>query len=159
MAGRRPWEAGAMNMLRLIPAALIALMPQTAGAEAVFDPPTGLRVAAYRAPVPDSVPGGRVVGADEVAAMAAGGALLIDAMAAPGHALTPKTHGSSPNRTGPSPRPLAARDRARPPGPADRGGAARLACGLRPGAACGPVLQDRLLDELECSAAPGGSGP
>ena len=79
-----------MNMLRLIPAALIALMPQTAGAEEVFDPATGLRVAAYRAPVSDSVPGGRVVGADEVAAMAAEGALLIDAMAAPGHALTPE---------------------------------------------------------------------
>lgn len=77
-----------MDMLRLIPAALIALMPPAAGAEQVFDPATGLRIAAYRAPVPDSVPGGRVVDADTVARMAAGGALLIDAMAAPGHRIT-----------------------------------------------------------------------
>lgn len=74
-----------MNMLRLIPAALTALMPPPAGAEGVFDPATGLRIAAYRAPVPDSVPGGRVVDAETVARMAADDALLIDAMAAPGH--------------------------------------------------------------------------
>lgn len=78
-----------MNMLRLIPAALIALMPPAAGAEGVFDAATGLRIAAYRAPVPDSVPGGRVVEAAAVEAMAADGALLIDAMAAPGHSVSP----------------------------------------------------------------------
>lgn len=76
-------------MLRLIPAALIALMPQLAGAEQVFDPATGLRIAAYRAPVPDSVPGGHLVDAATVAELAADGALLIDAMAAPGHSVSP----------------------------------------------------------------------
>ncbi|WP_295045037.1 rhodanese-like domain-containing protein [uncultured Paracoccus sp.] len=76
-----------MKMPRLIPAALIALMPHAAGAEQVFDPASGLRIAAYRAPVPDSVPGGRVVDAQGVAALADRGALLIDAMAAPGHAI------------------------------------------------------------------------
>lgn len=76
-------------MLRLIPAALIALMPQLAGAEQVFDPATGLRIAAYRAPVPDSVPGGHLVDAATVAELAADGALLIDAMAAPGHVIAP----------------------------------------------------------------------
>ncbi|WP_207100206.1 rhodanese-like domain-containing protein [Paracoccus shandongensis] len=74
-------------MPRLITAALIALMPPPAGAEGVFDAATGLRIAAYRAPVPDSVPGGRVVDAATVAAMAADGAVLIDAMAAPGHSI------------------------------------------------------------------------
>lgn len=78
-----------MNMPRLIPAALIALMPLAAGAEQVFDPATGLRIGAYRAPVPDQVPGGRVVDTGTVAAMAEAGALLIDAMAAPGHAIAP----------------------------------------------------------------------
>lgn len=78
-----------MSLPRLIPAALIALMPPVAGAEQVFDAATGLRIAAYRAPVPDSVPGGRVVDARTVADMAAGGAILIDAMAAPGHSIAP----------------------------------------------------------------------
>lgn len=78
-----------MKPPRLILAALIALMPVTAAAEQVFDPASGLRIAAYRAPVPGSVPGGRVVDADTVAAMGAGGALLIDVMAAPGHSIAP----------------------------------------------------------------------
>lgn len=78
-----------MNLPCLIPAALIALIPAFVAAEQVFDPATGLRIAAYRAPVSGSVPGGRVVDADTVAAMAANGALLIDAMAAPGHSIAP----------------------------------------------------------------------
>lgn len=78
-----------MNIPRLIPAALIALTPPTAGAEAVFDATTGLRIGAYRAPVPDRVPGGRVVDAQTVAGLVADGALLIDAMAAPGHGIAP----------------------------------------------------------------------
>lgn len=83
-----------MNMLRLIPAALMTLMPLTSGAEtpapaALFDPATGLRIDAYRAPVPDHVPGGQVIDAAQVGALATSGALLIDAMAAPGHAFAP----------------------------------------------------------------------
>ncbi|MDQ1901494.1 PQQ-dependent catabolism-associated CXXCW motif protein [Paracoccus sp. WLY502] len=77
-----------MSLPRLIPAALIALMPLAAGAEQAFDATTGPRIADYRAPVPGSVPGCRVPDAETVAAMTGGGALLIDAMAAPGHAIT-----------------------------------------------------------------------
>ena len=83
-------EAEAMTEFRLISrAALVALMPLAGLAEPVagslFDQVSGLRIAAYRAPLPDTVPGGRVVGADQVAALARGGALLIDTLPAPGH--------------------------------------------------------------------------
>lgn len=70
-------------------AALAVLTPLTGTAEpapeALFDPATGLRIAAYRSPVPDTVPGARTVNAAQVAALTASGALLIDALPAPGH--------------------------------------------------------------------------
>lgn len=82
-------------------AALAVMMALPAGAGGLFDPATGLRIDAYRAPVPDHVPGGRVMAAADVAA--ADGALLIDALPAPGHRIlpdgtwiTPETHDTLP---------------------------------------------------------------
>lgn len=60
-----------------------------AAAEGPFDPATGLRIDAYRAPVPDHVPGGRTLDAAAVADAVAVGALLIDALPAPGHRILP----------------------------------------------------------------------
>lgn len=53
----------------------------------LHDPQTGLRLSAYRAPVPDAVPGGRAVGPHELTALRDAGALLIDVTGAPGHRL------------------------------------------------------------------------
>lgn len=70
-------------------AALAVLTALPAAADARFDAATGLRIDAYRAPVPDAVPGGKVLDAAGVAAAAADGALLIDALPAPGHRILP----------------------------------------------------------------------
>lgn len=101
-------EAVAMKRLfRISLAALAALTPAAGSSEtapeALFNAATGLRIAAYRAPVPDTVPGGRAVDAGQVAVLAGQGALLIDALPAPGHKLrkdgswiTPETHVTLP---------------------------------------------------------------
>lgn len=77
--------------LRISLAALAALTPAAGSAGgtagALFDEGTGLRIAAYRAPLPRTVPGGRTIDADRVGMLAARGALLIDALPAPGHKL------------------------------------------------------------------------
>lgn len=75
-----------MRISKSIGALLIpVLMAGPATAEPLFDPVTGLRIAAYRAPVPEKVPGGETVGTSEVVALAKKGALLVDVRAAPGH--------------------------------------------------------------------------
>lgn len=53
----------------------------------LHDPQTGLRLTSYRAPVPDGVPGARVVDQPQVEALRDRGALLIDVMGAPGYRL------------------------------------------------------------------------
>lgn len=87
-------------------AALAVMTALPAMADAPFDPETGLRIDAYRAPVPDHVPGGRVLDAAGVRAAIAGGALLIDALPAPGHRIlpdgqwiTPEAHDTLPGAT------------------------------------------------------------
>lgn len=78
--------------------ALVSLHPQPLAAEDLFDAGSGLRIAAYRAPVPGSVPGGRVIGADDLARIAAGGALLLDVLPAPGHMIQPDGSWIMPER-------------------------------------------------------------
>lgn len=87
-------------------AALAVLTALPAAAQSPFDPGTGLRIDAYRAPVPDHVPGGRVLDAGGVATAIADGALLIDALPAPGHRIlpggawiTPEAHDTLPGAT------------------------------------------------------------
>lgn len=58
------------------------------GGEPLFDPATGYRIARYRAPVPESAPGGTRVDIDAVEKlMAEKQAILIDAMASDGAGL------------------------------------------------------------------------
>lgn len=77
-------------LLHMAALAVLTALPALAeGTEGPFDPATGLRIDAYRAPVPDQVPGGRVLDAAGVAAAVAQGALLIDALPAPGHRILP----------------------------------------------------------------------
>ena len=67
--------------------ALLALPPQAAvpADQSKFDPITGFRVARYRAPVPDSVPGGERVWVDEVERLVAEkSVILLDVMASTG---------------------------------------------------------------------------
>lgn len=79
-------------MKRIAHIALMALMLPIAGiaaAEDLFDPETGLRIASYRAPVPETVDGARVIDAAGAAALADRGALLLDVIAAPGYLIEP----------------------------------------------------------------------
>lgn len=56
------------------------------------DPQTGFRMERYRGPVPDSVPGGKVVGTEEVATLAQDGkTVLIDAFPGKGAGPDPET--------------------------------------------------------------------
>lgn len=67
----------------------LAGLPALGAADALFDPVTGYRVSQYRAPVPDDVPGARVLHeSEEVARKAEQGALLIDVMGAAGYRIT-----------------------------------------------------------------------
>lgn len=60
--------------------------------EAVFDPDTGYRIARYRTPTPESVPGGtRIMAADVAELVKANRAVLIDVMPSEGGRANPKT--------------------------------------------------------------------
>ncbi len=63
-------------------------VPCAAADEAEFDTTTGFRIARYRSPVPDTVPGGRVISAADVADLVKNqNALLIDVMPSDGAGL------------------------------------------------------------------------
>lgn len=68
----------AIPLIRFATLMFLAALP--ASAEDLFDPQTGYRVAAYRAPVPDSAPGARTVTLDEVVDLAGSGAILLDVL-------------------------------------------------------------------------------
>jgi PQQ-dependent catabolism-associated CXXCW motif protein len=81
-------HAGVMGIARFATASLIFLLcaAGVSRADPLFDPATGLRMSAYRAPVPPTVPGGQVVTDPvRVARLADSGALLIDVMGAAGY--------------------------------------------------------------------------
>lgn len=60
--------------------------------EAVFDPVSGYRIAHYRSPTPDSVPGGkRIMAADVSELVAARRAVLVDVMPSEGGRPNPET--------------------------------------------------------------------
>ena len=66
--------------------ALIYLLAATPlAADPLHDELSGLRISSYRAPVPETVPGGRTIDLGELVALRDEGAMLIDVMGAPGH--------------------------------------------------------------------------
>jgi PQQ-dependent catabolism-associated CXXCW motif protein len=75
--------------------ALLAFAPHAGAGEPQagpeLDPGTGYRIARYRAPVPETVPGGTRVDIDRVEELIASGAVLIDVMAAEGGGPDPET--------------------------------------------------------------------
>lgn len=68
-------------MKRWLLAAFLLVLPVAAGAGVPL--PDGYRMDDYHAPVPDRVPGGRVVHAAEVETLRADGAIVIDVLPAP----------------------------------------------------------------------------
>lgn len=73
----------------LLGAVLLAL-PQPGRAEVLFDPVTGLRIASYRAPVPEQAGPAQTIGdVQQLRALVADGALLVDVMGAAGYAIGP----------------------------------------------------------------------
>lgn len=72
--------------MRLVIRTLIFCLLPLAGAVAAVEAPAGYRMDHYRAPVPDHVPGGRVVSLEEAQALhASGGAVFIDVIGASRH--------------------------------------------------------------------------
>lgn len=83
------WLTCAGAAAGLARAETVAETPANAAAEpsaqALFDPATGLRISAYRAPVPPQAPGARTLrDASAVEALARDGALLLDVLGAAG---------------------------------------------------------------------------
>lgn len=91
-------------VMSAICAVITGVVAALADAPLLFDSGTGLRIASYRAPVPDTVPGGvTITDAAQVKRLAAQGALLVDAMGATGYHIgadggwiTPDRHQSLP---------------------------------------------------------------
>lgn len=66
--------------------ALIYLLAATPlAADPLHDELSGLRISSYRAPVPETVPGGQTIDLGKLVALRDEGAMLIDVMGAPGH--------------------------------------------------------------------------
>ena len=71
---------------------IVCAVPCLAAAEAEFDASTGFRIARYRSPVPNTVPGGRVITAADVADLVKNRqALLVDVMPSDGAGLDTAT--------------------------------------------------------------------
>jgi len=76
----------------LVLAGLVASITSSVGDEPVFDPVTGYRIARYRSPTPESVPGGKRIVADDVSGLiGAQRALLVDVMPSEGGRADPKS--------------------------------------------------------------------
>lgn len=58
-------------------------------AEPLHDEASGLRISSYRAPVPDTVPGGKTIDLATLIEQRNAGALLIDVMGSPGYSIRP----------------------------------------------------------------------
>lgn len=69
------------KILALLLACSVVSVSTSFAEEAVFDPVTGYRIARYRSPTPESVPGGkRIMAADVAELITAKHAILIDVM-------------------------------------------------------------------------------